>query len=231
MSSLSERFGPPPAKAIPVLAAHEWLTMCYWDMCSPIWNPMSSSCGSASRTPASTRCGLGSPEALAAMRSNDACLGRILDAVETRGVPTTVIVASDHGHNTVTGMVRADHALQSAGFGAALADGRVHLSDLMVLVEDGPGAATLRSAIGAWLREQPWVGAFIDWSGERATDGLLTPAPSGTAAPPPSPTHRRSCIPTAGRTRRTSMASPGPHSRGTRRRSRISSGCKAPSSG
>ena len=232
MSSLSERFGPPPAKAIPVLAAHEWLTDVLLGYVLPDLEPDVVVMWFCEPDASQHACGLGSPEALAAMRSNDACLGRILDAVETSGVPTTVIVASDHGHNTVTGMVRADHALQSAGFGAALADGRVHLSDLMVLVEDGPGAATLRSAIGAWLREQPWVGAFIDWSGgTRHRWSLDARDPLERPLPRPSPTHRRSCIPTAGRTRRTSMASPGPHSRGTRRRSRISSGCKAPSSG
>ncbi|HEY7910079.1 MAG TPA: alkaline phosphatase family protein [Thermomicrobiales bacterium] len=176
MISLSERFGPPPAKVIPVVATHNWLTDVLLGYVLPDLEPDVVVIWLCEPDASQHARGLGSLEAQAALRGNDACLGRILDAIETSDVPTTVIVASDHGHGTVTGMVRADHALQSAGFGAPLADGRVHLSDLMILVEDGPGVATLRGAIGAWLREQPWVGAFIDWSGERATDGSLTPA-------------------------------------------------------
>src|SRR5205823_8774376 len=45
-----------------------------------------------------------------------------------------------------------------------------------VLIEDGPGAATLRDEIGMWLREQPWIGAFLDWSHGTSANGALTPA-------------------------------------------------------
>lgn len=176
MTSLSEQFGPPPAKVIPVLATHEWLTDVLLGYVLPKIEPDVVVMWLCEPDASQHARGLGSPEALAAMRGNDTCLGRILDAVEASDVPTTVIVASDHGHSTVTGMVRAGHALQSAGFGTPLDDGRVHLSDLMILIEDGPGATTLRGEVGAWLREQPWVGAFIDWSGERATDDTVTPA-------------------------------------------------------
>jgi phosphonoacetate hydrolase len=176
MASLSERFGPPPAKVIPVLATHEWLTDVLLGYVLSDLEPDVVVMWLCEPDASQHACGLGSPEARAAMRGSDACLGRILDAVATSDVPTTVIVASDHGHSTVTGMVRLEHALGEAGFGAPLAEGRLHLSDLMVLIEDGPGAATLRGEIGAWLREQPWVGAFIDWSGERAANGIVTPA-------------------------------------------------------
>ncbi len=91
-------------------------------------------------------------------------------------MPTTVIVASDHGHSTVTGMVRADRALQSAGFGAALADGTIHLADSMIVIEPGPSAALLRDDIGAWLHDQPWIGTFVNWSSDLTGDSLITPA-------------------------------------------------------
>ncbi len=120
--------------------------------------------------------GLGSAEARDSIQGNDARLGRILAAINASDVPTTLIIASDHGHSTVTGMVRTEHALTDAGFGAALKAGYIHLADSMMRIEDGPGAATLRDDVGAWLREQPWVGAFVDWSRGEAADGILSPA-------------------------------------------------------
>ncbi|MGI8857592.1 MAG: alkaline phosphatase family protein [Thermomicrobiales bacterium] len=176
MASLSERFGPPPAKVIPVLAAHEWLTDVLLGYVIPEIEPDVVLMWLCEPDASQHARGLGSPEALAAMRGNDVCLGRILGALETSGVPTTVIVASDHGHSTVTGMVRADHALQSAGFGAALADGAIHLADSMIVIEPGPSAAFLRDDIGAWLHDQPWVGTFVNWSSALTGDSLITPA-------------------------------------------------------
>ena len=176
MAALSERFGPPPAKVIPIVAPHEWLTDVLLGYVLPEIEPDVVFLWLCEPDASQHARGLGSPEAQAATRGSDTCLGRILDAIETSDVPTTVIVASDHGHSTVTGMVRMEHALGEAGFAAPLAEGRVHLSEMMALVEDRPGAAALRDEIGAWLREQPWVGALIDWSGEQASPGVLTPA-------------------------------------------------------
>lgn len=176
MAALGARFGAPPAKAIPVVAAHDWLTDVLLGYVLPEIEADVVVMWLCEPDASQHACGLGSPEAWAATRANDANLGRILAAIEASGVPTTLIVASDHGHSTVTGMVRTERALGAAGFGAAIANGRVHLSDSMVLVEDGTGASTLRDAIGAWLREQPWVGAFLDWSSGKSANGVLTPA-------------------------------------------------------
>ena len=121
--------------------------------------------------------GLGSPEALDAIRGNDA--PPRTHPRRDRGDAACrrrVIVASDHGHSTVTGMVRMEH---DAGRGGLRRGARRRADSLMAesmsLIEDGPGAATLRDEIGAWLREQPWVGAFMDWSRGHATNGLLSP--------------------------------------------------------
>ena len=176
MASLSERFGPPPAKVIPVLAAHDWLTDVLTGYVMPDLEPDVVLMWLCEPDASQHARGLGSPEALAAMRGSDACLGRILDAVATSGVPTTVIVASDHGHSTVTGMVRADHALHDAGFGAALADGTIHLADSMIVIEPGPDAASLRREIGTWLRDQSWIGTLVDWSSDRSGDTAITAA-------------------------------------------------------
>jgi len=176
MATLSERFGMPPTKTIPVQAAHEWLTDVLLEYVLPDLAPDVVLMWLCEPDASQHARGLGSPEARAATRGNDTRLGRILAAVAAGDVPTTVIVASDHGHSTVTGMVRAEHALADAGFAGPLNNGTMHLSERMILIEDGPGAATLRDDVGTWLREQPWVGAFVDWSQRDAADGTLTPA-------------------------------------------------------
>lgn len=175
MATLHERFGPPPAKVIPVQAAHDWLTDIFLDYVLPEIEPDVVLMWLCEPDASQHACGLGSPEAAAAIRGNDARLGRILAAIDAGGVPTTVIVASDHGHSTVTGMVYLSDALQGAGFGAALFREQIRTADSMILIEDGPGAPALRDDVGAWLREQPWIGAFVNW-GNVATDGTLAPA-------------------------------------------------------
>ncbi len=175
MATLHERFGPPPAKVIPVQAAHDWLTDVFLNYVIPEIEPDVVLMWLCEPDASQHACGLGSPEATAAIRGNDARLGRILAAIDAGTVPTTVIVASDHGHSTVTGMVSLSDALQGAGFGAALFREQIRTADSMILIEDGPGASTLRDDVGAWLREQPWVGAFVNWGGA-AADGTLTPA-------------------------------------------------------
>ena len=49
------------------------------------------------------KCGLGSPEALAAMRGVDACVGRILDVLDRAAIRDQfdILFMSDHGHSTV----------------------------------------------------------------------------------------------------------------------------------
>jgi phosphonoacetate hydrolase len=175
-ATITERFGAAPAKVIPVQAAHDWLTNILLEYVLPEIAPDVAIMWLCEPDASQHANGLGSPEARAAIQGNDARLGRILDAVEHSGVPTTVIVASDHGHSTVTGMVRMEHAMQEAGFSAALRDKQVHLGDASVIVEEGPEAAGLRDAIGAWLEAQPWVGALVKWAEAPPANGMLTPA-------------------------------------------------------
>ncbi|MDQ6912706.1 MAG: alkaline phosphatase family protein [Verrucomicrobiota bacterium] len=63
----------------------------------------------------------GSPEALAAMKSVDACLGKVIDALTTKQVreQTDILVVSDHGFSTVEHEVDVAALLDAAGFKAA----------------------------------------------------------------------------------------------------------------
>jgi phosphonoacetate hydrolase len=175
-ATIVERFGAAPAKVIPVQAAHDWLTNILLEYVLPEIEPDVVIMWLCEPDASQHAKGLGSPEARAAIQGNDARLGRILDAVENSSVPTTVIVGSDHGHSTVTGMVRMEHAMQEAGFGAALTAKQIYLGDAAVIIEDSPEADSLRDGIGAWLAEQPWVGALVNWADGAPVNGTLTPA-------------------------------------------------------
>lgn len=174
-ATLAERFGPAPAKTIPVNATNDWLNQVFTDYVLAELAPDVAIMWQCEPDAAQHAVGLGAESSLAAIRGNDARLGRTLAAIEASGVPTTIIVASDHGHSTVTGMVRIEDGLAEAGLGDALADGRLQIAEQAIIVEDGPGAEELGAAVGAWLAAQPWVSAVVAWGAGTPPIGALTP--------------------------------------------------------
>ena len=66
------------------------------------------------------RTGVGSEHSLAMIRNADENLGRVLRALESRGVreSTDVLVVSDHGFSTISAVVDVADSLQSAGIDA-----------------------------------------------------------------------------------------------------------------
>jgi arylsulfatase A-like enzyme len=175
MATLTERFGPVPAKAIPVNAANDWLNTVLLDYVLPELAPDVAIMWLCEPDASQHAVGLGAEQTLEAIRGNDARLGKLLAAVEASGVPTTIMVASDHGHSTVVGMVRTAETLREAGFADALDRGQILLGEQAIHVEDGPDAEDLRAAIGEWLAAQTWVGALFDWRNGTAPTGALTP--------------------------------------------------------
>ena len=176
MASLMERFGPPPAKSIPVNPTNDWLNRVLIEYVLPDLTPDVAIMWQCEPDASQHAVGLGAPATLDAIRGNDARLGQLLAAVAASGVPTTIIVASDHGHNTVTGMVRMQEGLADAGFTEDLAEGRILIAEQAITIEPGPHAADLRAAVGAWLAAQPWIGALIAWEPDGAPDGALPPS-------------------------------------------------------
>jgi predicted AlkP superfamily pyrophosphatase or phosphodiesterase len=64
--------------------------------------------------------GVGSPQALAAIRNSDQALARVVAALKVRGVydTTDILVVSDHGFSTISTNVNMVAKLRSAGFNA-----------------------------------------------------------------------------------------------------------------
>jgi len=184
MAEVTGRFGVVPEKAASEQATDEWITDVLLGYVLPELEPDAVLVYSCEPDLTQHAKGLGSPEALAVTRGNDALLGRILAAVEHDGVPTSVVVVSDHGHSTISGFFDLRAELREGGFADELTDGRLICGDYdnQLVVEEGAGAEALAERLGAWLAERPWAGALFPWSEDGASYSSPLPGavPVGT---------------------------------------------------
>lgn len=109
---------------------------------------------------------LGSPEHLAGLRAADAHAGLVIaavDAARAAGEDVLLVVGSDHGHQTVTGIVDIAGELVAAGLKAApdSADIVVAPNGTAALVYVDARHAGRTEEIGAFLEAQPWAGRVI----------------------------------------------------------------------
>lgn len=113
---------------------------------------------------------LGSQPHLEAMRETDRTAGMIMKAVgrlrEDRD-DVLFIVCSDHGHQTVRGVVDINGALVAAGLkDAAESDDVISVSNgTSALVYVAEAKQAKAAAIGAFLAAQPWAGRVIGSEG------------------------------------------------------------------
>ena len=119
--------------------------------------------------------GVGAPEALRAIREADFQFGRLLRWLEERGQSgnTNVMVVSDHGYSTVTGVVEIEPLLREAGFPPGDQPGGVIVapnggSALFYIHRHGvdtndphPSSQAAASRLAEWLMTQPWCGALV----------------------------------------------------------------------
>jgi arylsulfatase A-like enzyme len=106
---------------------------------------------------------LGSPEHLAVLREADRHAGMAIAAVDRRraaGDDMLLIVGSDHGHETVSGVVDVEAELVAAGLKSALDSNEIIAvsSGTSSLVYVHPDAEDRRERLGQFLRAQAWVG-------------------------------------------------------------------------
>jgi hypothetical protein len=106
---------------------------------------------------------LGSPEHLAVLREADRHAGMVIDAVareRDRGDDILLILASDHGHETVSGVIDVEADLIEAGLkhGAASNDIVAMANGTAALIYLHPDAADRRARLEAHLRAAPWAG-------------------------------------------------------------------------
>jgi arylsulfatase A-like enzyme len=109
---------------------------------------------------------LGSPEHLAVLREADRRAGEVIAAVDRRratGEDILLVVCSDHGHQTVTGVVDIDRALIDGGLkdGPDSGDVITAANGTASLIYLHPDHETRREALGTFLRAQPWAGHVV----------------------------------------------------------------------
>jgi arylsulfatase A-like enzyme len=117
------------------------------------------------------------------LRAADANLGRVVGAVEAlraRGEEVLLIAGSDHGHETVSGIVDIEHELVHAGLKDAL-----HSDDVVVasngtsaLIYLHPDHERRRDRLGDFLSSRSWAGAVV---GADALAGIGQAAHNGLA--------------------------------------------------
>ena len=106
--------------------------------------------------------GVGSKEAVAAIRDADLQFGRLLAWLDERGRAsgTNVIVVSDHGYSTISGVIDIEAELREAGFPPGDEPGGV------AVAPNGGSALFYTSGdaterLAEWLTAQPWCGALV----------------------------------------------------------------------
>lgn len=110
---------------------------------------------------------LGSPEQLDVLREADRSAGMVIDAMarlRSAGDDILLVVGSDHGHETVSGVVDVEAELVAAGIKSAPD------SNDMIAVSSGnasliylhPNAEHGRTQLAEFLSVQPWVGQVFD---------------------------------------------------------------------
>jgi arylsulfatase A-like enzyme len=155
------RLGAIPTRTVgqTVGAIDDYLARAAWEYVQPELDPAVLVLWSAEPDVSLHRHGLGSPEVEAAIRTNDARLGRILDQAVDPARRTAVLFLSDHGHTTIKG--RLDLAAELVRAGLKESAG----SRDAVAVDAGfrlaPSAAARLARLVAWLREQHWCGPLF----------------------------------------------------------------------
>ncbi|MGQ4273839.1 alkaline phosphatase family protein [Terrihabitans sp. B22-R8] len=107
---------------------------------------------------------LGSPEHFEVLRAADAQLGRVIVAVEVLrsiGEDVLLIAGSDHGHETVGGVVDIEDELVAAGLKAGTASGDIVVASngTSALIYVHPDHEDALGRIEAFLRSRSWAGS------------------------------------------------------------------------
>jgi hypothetical protein len=109
---------------------------------------------------------LGSPQQHESLRRADTHAGAVIDAVaaaRTRGEEILLLVGSDHGHQTVSGVVDIAGELVAAGLKASQdsTDIVVAPNGTAALIYVAPEHQDRIARLGAFLADRPWVGRLI----------------------------------------------------------------------
>lgn len=165
---LRDKLGEVPEKTIPAVAANAYATSAVTDIFLGDESARVITLWLAEPDSSLHYTGIGSPETTASLVSVDACLGRVLAAMESRGIRDQfdVLFLSDHGHSTV----RAHRTLREYLNDARkdIGNGLPELATASDYVYAAPGTAEPDAAALAplveWLHAQSWVDVVLGGS-------------------------------------------------------------------
>ena len=111
-------------------------------------------------------CLLGSPEHLAVLREADRNFGLVFQAVEAlrqAGDDVLLIAGSDHGHETVTGVVDIEDELVTAGFKSSPDSEEIVVAanGTAALIYVHPDHAARLAGLEDFLNSRPWAGLVV----------------------------------------------------------------------
>jgi len=125
-------------------------------------------CGEPDHIQHNTR--LGSPEQLSVVAMADRTVGLVIEATDRlrdSGDDVLLVVCSDHGHETISGVIDVEAELIAAGLKAD-----AHSSDVLAmsngtaaLIYLDPARESLRPALEDFLRTRDWAGIVLDAAG------------------------------------------------------------------
>ncbi len=109
--------------------------------------------------------GVGSEEAVRAIREADRQFGRVLAWLDEHGLSsdTNVLVASDHGYSTISEVIDIEAVLRAAGFPPGGEPGGVAVAPNggSVLFYASSDTAATAGRLAEWLTAQRWCGALV----------------------------------------------------------------------
>ena len=174
---LEERYGPWPTRDVPSHAIIERAVTIFLDYLLPTHQPDVAAMWLPDPDFTEHNRPVGSPVALEAIKGADAQLGRIVSHLEEAGLAdsTDILVASDHGHSTISETVDVESLLIQAD----LKEGK---SSIDVLVAHNGGCVSIyvpdhdRNRVGAiaeLLMKQRWCGPVFAREAPQPVPGTL----------------------------------------------------------
>ena len=172
LGAITNLLGPFPPAAIPKARRDQWTTEA---LIGPLWGkeaPAFSVLWLSEPDASQHATGPGSQTSLAAIRSSDSNLRRVLDVLDRRGLreQTDIIVVSDHGFSTVFQIADVTAVLKTNGFAAVnqLSPGGARTGDIVVVNNGGTvflyvtgHDADLTAKAVHFLQTQPFCGVVL----------------------------------------------------------------------
>ncbi|MCC6695604.1 MAG: alkaline phosphatase family protein [Candidatus Hydrogenedentes bacterium] len=158
---VDEVLGPVPEEAYPNAARNRWVVDAYIKLGLDQIRPDATYMWLSDPDHTAHTHDMGSPTTVEALKAVDGEVGRIVDALETRGLANTtnIIVTSDHGFSTQTGEANLVPFLVQNGLKGSLSSADVVVVDGCIYV-DGHDEERVRAIVDL-LQKTPWVGAVF----------------------------------------------------------------------